>query len=107
MAVKVYCSACDVFIKNADVQELKVLTGKEKCVDCGKKIEELYQFVDTRIANFNKDIENRLGRIKKKFNTLDTIANKFHTDAQSLYTTTRAELDSHLQSILEGKSGKK
>ena len=103
MAVKVFCSACDAFIKDVDIQELQKLTGKEKCTDCGKKIQELYQFLDARIAKFNTDIENSVSQAKKKFGTLDAAHNKFYSDGQSFYKTTRAEIDSHLQSILEGK----
>lgn len=107
MAVKVYCSACDVFIKNADVQELKVLTGKEKCEDCGKKIQALYQVVDERVAHYNAELEQRLDTAKRKFATLDKAHNRFYTDGKSLYSTVKAELDAHLENILEGKSGKK
>ena len=103
MAVKVFCSACDEFIKDVDIAELQKLTGKEKCTDCGKKFAELYQLVDKLIKDYTAEIEKMLGQAKKKYSTLDEVHNKFHSSAQSLFTTTRAEIDSHLHSILEGK----
>ena len=46
MAVRVFCSACDEFIKDVEAGELQRLTGKEKCEDCGKKIRELSKELD-------------------------------------------------------------
>ncbi len=103
MAVKVFCSACDKFIKNVDGVELQKLTGKEKCEECGKKIQELYQVLDEKVKHYNAELDQMLGLAKKKYSTFDAAHSKFLADAQSLYTTTKAEIDSQLQNILEGK----
>ncbi len=103
MAVRVFCSACDEFIKDVEAGELQRLTGKEKCEDCGKKIKELYQSLDVHHKEYVAELEKKYAAAKRKYSNLDQVHNKFHADAQSLYTTTRAELDSHLNSILEGE----
>ncbi len=102
MAIKVFCNICEKFIKNAEQPEFQKLTGKEMCTDCGEKVKGLYQVLDERIKDYNADLEKKLAFTKKKFATLDAAHAKFHADAQSLYTTTKAELDSQIQNILVG-----
>ncbi len=106
MAVKVHCSACDVFIKGVDGAEISKLTGKEKCVECGEKIRALYKDLDEGIDNYKKTMEKKLQQLTKKIDGLDAVYNKFISDAHSLHRTTKAELDTHLQNILVGRTTK-
>ena len=105
MAIKVFCSICEKFVKKAEQFEFQKLTGKEMCEDCGKKINGLYQVLDEHIKQYNAELEKKLGLVKKKFSTLDAAYDKFHADARSLYTTMKAELDSQLRNIIEGEDG--
>ena len=104
MAVKVFCSACDTFIKDVETGQLQKLTGNEKCDECGDKIRELYKILDDKIKDFITEIDRKLVLVKKKFDGLDAAHGKFLGDAQSLHRTTKVELDTHLQSILQAKS---
>ena len=107
MAVKVYCSACDLFIKDVEATDLGKLTGKEKCEECGEKIRTLYKVLDDKVKEYTDFIDTRHVQAKKKFDNLDAAHGKFIADAQSLLKTTRAELDTHLQNILVGRTTKR
>jgi len=103
MAIKVFCNICEKFIKNAEQSEFQKLTGNEMCTECGEKVKGLYQILDEKIKDYTAELERKLFQAKKKFATLDATHAKFTADAQSLYTTTKAELDSQIQNILAGE----
>ena len=46
MAIKVFCDACETFIRNARDDELSDLKGGVICPDCEGKINELFTFLD-------------------------------------------------------------
>lgn len=100
MAIKVFCQSCEKFIKNAEEHEFQKLTGKEMCVECGDKVKQVYKSLDDKIKEFNAYIE-------KTGNLTKTAYTSFHAQAQSLYTTTRAEIDAEMRNILEGEKGGK
>jgi len=106
MAVKVHCSACDIFIKDVEANELNKLTGNEKCEECGEKIKDLYKILDDKIKEYNDTINKRHEQAKRKFDNLDASHQKFLADAQSLLKTTKVQIDTHLQSILVGRGTK-
>jgi len=42
MAVKIFCNACQQFIKNANRKEFTSLTGEEICVSCETKVKNAF-----------------------------------------------------------------
>ena len=49
MAVKIFCNACHGFIKDADKNEIRALTGEEICQNCEAKVKNAFDEV-TKIA---------------------------------------------------------
>ena len=65
MAVKVVCSICDEFIKNAE--DMRSLTGREVCGRCGKRIDETFQHLDKSIKDFDIEIKSMYDKAKKLY----------------------------------------
>ena len=98
MAVKIYCSICERYIKNAGDDEISKLTGKEICSTCSKKMSDLKSYIDSKIEGYEKDLMKMLSDAKKKFGELDKVHNKFFSEARSLQTTLKAEINSRMGS---------
>ncbi|MCK5612138.1 hypothetical protein KAR91_60260 [Candidatus Pacearchaeota archaeon] len=90
MAVNVVCNICKNFIKEAT--EFQSLTGNEICSRCGNKIDELFRDLESSKKKYDNDIQALFVDAKKKFDKLEAIYNRYHSDAKSFYTTFRAEL---------------
>ncbi len=98
MAVKVICSICDNFIKEAT--EFQSLTGNEICDRCGKKIDRLFEQLESSKKKYDNEIQVLFVDAKKKFDKLEAIYNRYHSDAKSFYTTFRAELQSAKEGVM-------
>jgi hypothetical protein len=46
MAVKIFCSACQQFIKDATRVEIRTVTGEEICSDCEKGVKNAFDEVE-------------------------------------------------------------
>ena len=96
MAIDIKCSVCEKFIKEANDEDIQRLTGKEVCTDCGNKATEVNNFVDSKITKYIDDLEKMLSDAKKKYGKLDEVHNKFYSNARSLQTTLKAEINSRI-----------
>jgi len=101
MAVKIVCSMCEVFIKDANANELNRITGKEICKDCAAKLDEAHGFITVSIKQFKQDLEKLVADAKKNFNMLDATYKKFINEATGLQTTTTAEIKRRLEDVLK------
>ncbi len=73
MAVKVFCNACQTFIKNADRNDLRVLTGEEICETCHAGVDnafdEVHKIAQRGIVQMERvrdDIKAEMDRLRKK-----------------------------------------
>ena len=72
MAVKLFCNACQQFIRDIDGKELGTLHGDEICESCKSHIESVFNDVDkvsrqgiVRIERARDDIKAKLERMIK------------------------------------------
>ena len=100
MAVKIHCSSCGNFIKDAKQDEIQKITGKEICGECAAKINGALKFIDDTVADFKKNIEKMVSDAKKDFGNMDKVHNKFLNTITSLHTTTSAELRRRVQDTI-------
>jgi len=78
MAVKIFCNACQSFIKNATKNDLNTLTGDEICSSCETRINTMFVDVEksarrgiVQIERKRDDIRAELERMMKKVITSD------------------------------------
>ena len=72
MAIKLFCNACQQFIRNVDGKELGTLYGDEICEECQKHVDGVFHDVDkvakqgiVRIERARDDIKAKLERMVK------------------------------------------
>lgn len=77
MSVKIFCNACQKYIKDAKASELSDLRGTEICVDCETRIKGLFDEVDkigkrgtvkiqTAVDKAKSDLEEAMRRVIKE-----------------------------------------
>ena len=73
MAVKIFCNACQKYIKDATKNDLNGLTGQEGCVDCQQKVKTAFDDVEkvarrgiVQIERKRDDLRAELERMVKK-----------------------------------------
>ena len=100
MAVKVFCQICETFIKDVENYDFQKLTGKELCVDCGKRVKDSFDVLEKAIENFKKTLGKEHARMTTQYKALDGVYKKYTENIQSLYVTTNAELKRRMEDIL-------
>lgn len=77
MAVKIFCSSCENFIRNAYPAEISNLTGDEICENCENKqsliltkmekaATRAHRKIDDAISRFNSDCEEAKRHVVKE-----------------------------------------
>jgi len=73
MSVKIFCNACQRFIKDASKNDLNILTGQEVCQDCEQKVKSAFDEVEkvarrgiVQIERKRDDLRAELERMVKK-----------------------------------------
>ena len=64
MAVKIFCNACQEFIRDAKQHELSDLKGTEICVSCETRIKGLFDEVDRVAKKSVVKIQNVAGQAR-------------------------------------------
>jgi len=101
MAVKVFCSICDRFIKDVDNSEFGRLDGREICTDCGGKVDEIFADLNKGVADFKKALAEKHADMSKRYASLKKGHDRFEADIKSLYTSMSAELNRRKEDILK------
>lgn len=70
MAVKVFCNACHGFIKEADKNQIRTLTGEEICEDCETIVENLFTDVGKVAQRGIVQLEKKRDDIKAEMDSL-------------------------------------
>ena len=100
MAVKTFCSICDKPIGTIDFKDLKRLTGKEICKDCGEHLTEMRSGMEREKSEFLSEIESMQKKINKTFKLTEAELSKTIERARGLYATRSSELDNRLKDLL-------
>jgi len=101
MAVKVHCSKCGVFIKNAEQAEIQKLTGKEICPECNARIQAVFKELDTFEKKYKEDIKKLDVKSRQDMASFEKAIVRLRNDGQGLFTTIKAELKSITENLLE------
>ena len=64
MAVKIFCNACQRFIRDAKAHELSELKGTEICQECEGRIKGLWDEVESVAKKGTVKIENAVSKAK-------------------------------------------
>jgi hypothetical protein len=70
MAVKVFCNACHRFIKEANRNEIKTLTGEEICQNCETTVHNLFADVGKVAQRGIVQLEKKRDDIKAEMDSL-------------------------------------
>lgn len=101
MAVKVYCSMCDSFIKDVHNSDFRELTGKEICGNCAGFIRDFRAEVEGVISTQRKQISEEHDKMNRRYATLRKAHDKYDAELNSKLATLTATLDRRLEELLE------
>ena len=101
MAVKVFCSICEKFIKDVPENEIGTLNGREICEPCGKKVSTILSELDTLKGKHDEELKKAHATAMQKYKRLEGDYVKYSTKANDLYFRAQQELKDTLKDILE------
>jgi len=62
MAIKIFCSSCEQFIRNASPSEISNLTGQEICENCANKQSEYIVSIEKAATRAHRKIDDAIHR---------------------------------------------
>ena len=103
MAVRIMCSVCDKFIREARVAEMRNLTGTEICQPCEKRIEFVMNDIKIISQNSQKDLLEQAATVKKNLDVVEKIAKQAINSIEATKQRVTSELEAAKKKVLTPK----
>lgn len=100
MAVVVKCSICGKFIKDVETKDLRTLTGKEICEDCGKKLASYLADLESYVNECKANITAQYKETHEYLKKMESVYKSYTESTQGLFTTMKADVNAKLEKIL-------
>ena len=102
MSVKSVCTICDKFIKDvSNPNEIRQLTGKEICSDCGDRVKGIIGELENKQKEHIQKLSVAHQAMMAKYRKLQQAATSNTEAVNGMYGVAQRELKSVLQEILD------
>lgn len=106
MGIKLVCSVCEAYIRDVPLNRVSTITGKELCVICEEKIENIYG----EIEKIKKDTVIKINLVWDKANDELKSVERFRESTlhkcNVLFEQKSAQVAQAMKDIVEGKKKK-
>jgi len=107
MAVRLYCSICEKFVKRLTEIETKKITGKELCDDCSKKIADIYANLDSAEAKYQKEVRDKFVDLSQEFVSVQKFKEQNVSQVKIILAGIRPQIEEMVKEIFRERDEKK
>lgn len=103
MSVKLYCNACEKFLKEMDEKETRSITGKELCKSCEERINQAFKGIDNAQKKYQSEIDALYNEVKKEYNKFASLHLQKKSQVNIILSNVRPEIEKLVQEIFKNR----
>lgn len=101
MAVRLYCSVCEKFVKKLTEIETKKIRGNELCVDCSKKIADIYANLDSAEAKYQQEVRDKFVALQQELLAVQKFKEQNVSQVKIILAGIRPEIEGMVKEIFK------